>query len=57
MIFADEIYDRLIYDGQKHTAVASLAPDVFVVSFNGLSKSHKVAGYRIGWMVLTGDLS
>ncbi len=57
MIFADEIYDRLIYDGQKHTALASLAPDVFVVSFNGLSKSHKVAGYRIGWMVLTGDLS
>lgn len=57
MIFADEIYDRLIYDGQQHTALASLAPDVFVVSFNGLSKSHKVAGYRIGWMVLTGDLS
>ena len=57
MIFADEIYDRLIYDGQKHTALASLAPDVFVVSFNGLSKSHKVAGYRIGWMVLTGNLS
>ena len=57
MIFADEIYDRLIYDGQKHTSVASLAPDIFCVSFNGLSKSHKVAGYRVGWMVLTGDLS
>lgn len=57
MLFADEIYDRLIYDGQKHTAVASLAPDIFCVSFNGLSKSHKVAGYRVGWMVLTGDLS
>lgn len=55
IIFADEIYDRLVMDGQKHTAVASLAPDLLVVSFNGLSKSHLIAGYRCGWMCLCGD--
>ena len=52
--FADEIYDRLVMDGQKHTAIASLAPDVFCVSMNGLSKSHRICGFRVGWMVLSG---
>ncbi|MCR4716630.1 MAG: aminotransferase class I/II-fold pyridoxal phosphate-dependent enzyme, partial [Lachnospiraceae bacterium] len=55
IIFADEIYDRLVMDGLKHTAIASLCPDLFTVSFNGLSKSHRVAGFRIGWMCLTGN--
>lgn len=57
IIFADEIYDRLIFDGEKHIAIASLAPDLLTVCFNGLSKSHKVAGYRVGWMCLAGDKS
>ena len=55
IIFADEIYDRLVMDGLTHTALASLAPDVPCVSFNGLSKSHRVAGFRVGWMVISGD--
>lgn len=55
LIFADEIYDRLVMDGLEHTSIASLAPDLFVVTFNGLSKSHRVAGFRCGWMVLSGD--
>lgn len=56
IIFADEIYDRLVMDGKTHTAVASIAgDDVFCVSMNGLSKSHRVAGFRVGWMVLSGD--
>ena len=57
MIFADEIYDRLVLDGKKHISIASLAPDLFVVTFNGLSKSHRIAGFRSGWMILSGDLS
>lgn len=57
ILFADEIYDRLVLDGEKHTALASLAPDLLTVSFNGLSKSHKVAGYRSGWMCLAGEKS
>ncbi len=57
ILFADEIYDRLVLDGEKHIALASLAPDLLTVSFNGLSKSHKVAGYRSGWMCLAGDKS
>ncbi|MBQ9061980.1 MAG: aminotransferase class I/II-fold pyridoxal phosphate-dependent enzyme [Eubacterium sp.] len=57
MIFSDEIYDRLIFDDLKHTSIASLAPDVFCVTFSGLSKSHMVAGFRVGWMVLSGDKS
>ncbi len=57
IIFADEIYDRLVFDGEKHVAIASLAPDLLTVCFNGLSKSHKVAGYRVGWMCLAGDKS
>ncbi|HHJ7886551.1 TPA: pyridoxal phosphate-dependent aminotransferase, partial [Streptococcus pyogenes] len=54
IIFADEIYDRLVMDGKEHIAIASLAPDVFCVSMNGLSKSHRIAGFRVGWMVLSG---
>ncbi len=57
ILFADEIYDRLVMDGQKHTALASLAPDLMTVSLNGLSKSHLIAGYRCGWMALCGDKS
>lgn len=54
IIFADEIYDRLVMDGGEHVAIASLAPDLFCVSMNGLSKSHRIAGFRVGWMVLSG---
>ena len=57
IIFADEIYDRLVMDGKKHISIASLAPDVFCVTFSGLSKSHMIAGFRIGWMSLSGDKS
>lgn len=55
IIFADEIYDRLVMDGLTHTSIASLAPDLFVVTLNGLSKSHMIAGYRCGWMCLSGN--
>lgn len=57
ILFADEIYDRLCMDGEEHVALASLAPDLMTVSFNGLSKSHLIAGYRCGWMCLAGDKS
>ncbi|NLA86018.1 MAG: pyridoxal phosphate-dependent aminotransferase [Clostridiales bacterium] len=57
IIFADEIYDRLVMDGHRHTSVASLAPDLFVVTMNGLSKSHVICGFRCGWMSLSGDKS
>ncbi|MBE6828531.1 MAG: pyridoxal phosphate-dependent aminotransferase [Ruminococcaceae bacterium] len=57
IIFADEIYDRLVMDGLKHVSIASLAPDIPCVTFNGLSKSHRVAGFRSGWMVISGDKS
>ena len=55
IIFSDEIYDRLVMDGEEHISIASLAPDLFCVTFSGLSKSHMIAGYRIGWMVLSGN--
>ena len=55
IIFCDEIYDRLVMDGEEHTSIASLAPDLFCVTFSGLSKSHMIAGYRVGWMVLSGN--
>ena len=55
MIFSDEIYDRLCMDGVEHVSIASLAPDLPCVTFSGLSKSHMIAGYRIGWMVLSGN--
>ena len=57
MIFSDEIYDRLVMDGLQHVSIASIAPDLFCVTFSGLSKSHMIAGYRIGWMVLSGNKS
>lgn len=55
ILFSDEIYDRLVMDGLKHISIASLAPDVPCVTFNGLSKSHRVAGFRCGWMCISGD--
>lgn len=57
IIYSDEIYDRLVMDGLEHIPIAALAPDLFVVTLNGLSKSHRVAGFRVGWMVLSGDKS
>jgi alanine-synthesizing transaminase len=55
VVFADEIYDRLVFDGAEHHSCAAVAPDVFTVTFNGLSKSHMLAGFRCGWMVVSGD--
>ncbi|CAH2803819.1 MAG: Alanine transaminase (EC [uncultured Caballeronia sp.] len=58
IIFADEVYDKIVYDGRKHTAVAALSEDVLTVTFNSLSKSYRACGYRAGWMfisVLTGE--
>ena len=57
IIFSDEIYDRLVMDGEEHISIASLAPDLFCVTLNGLSKSHRIAGFRVGWMCLSGDKS
>lgn len=54
LIFSDEIYDRLVMDGLTHVSTASLAPDLPVVTMNGLSKSHCLCGYRVGWMVISG---
>jgi alanine-synthesizing transaminase len=51
---ADEIYDRVIYDGLSHTSIASLADDVFFISMNGLSKNYRACGYRAGWMIMSG---
>ncbi|MDA0869520.1 MAG: pyridoxal phosphate-dependent aminotransferase [Proteobacteria bacterium] len=55
IVFADEIYDKTLYDGAQHTSVASLAEDVLFVTFNGLSKNYRSCGYRAGWMVVSGD--
>ena len=55
IIFSDEIYDGLVMDEEEHVSIASLAPDLFCVTFSGLSKSHMIAGYRIGWMILSGN--
>jgi alanine-synthesizing transaminase len=55
VIFADEIYDKTLFDGHTHTSVAALAGDVVVLSFNGLSKNYRACGYRSGWMVVSGD--
>lgn len=57
IIFSDEIYDRLLMDGHEHIHIAALAPDRPVVTFSGLSKSHRVAGFRVGWMAISGDKS
>lgn len=55
VIFSDEIYDRLLLDGDEHISIATLAPDLLCVTMNGLSKSHMLCGFRVGWMVLSGD--
>ena len=55
IIFADEIYDKVLYDGHTHTSMASLADDVLFITFNGLSKNYRSCGYRAGWMVVSGE--
>jgi alanine-synthesizing transaminase len=55
IVFADEIYDKTLYDGHTHTSIASLADDLLFVTFNGLSKNYRSCGYRAGWMVVSGD--
>jgi alanine-synthesizing transaminase len=55
VIFADEVYDKVLYDDAKHTAIASLSEDVLTLTFNSLSKSYRSCGYRAGWMVVSGD--
>lgn len=55
VIFADEVYDKVLYDGARHTAIASLADDVLMLTFNSLSKSYRSCGYRAGWMIVSGD--
>jgi len=55
VIFADEVYDKVLYDGIRHTAIASLSTDVLTLTFNSLSKSYRSCGYRAGWMVVSGD--
>jgi alanine-synthesizing transaminase len=55
IVFADEIYDKTLYDDAQHTSIASLADDVLFVTFNGLSKNYRACGYRAGWMVVSGD--
>ncbi|MCL4724586.1 MAG: pyridoxal phosphate-dependent aminotransferase [Rhodocyclaceae bacterium] len=55
IVFADEIYDKVLYDGATHTSVAALADDVLFVTFNGLSKNYRACGYRAGWMVVSGE--
>jgi alanine-synthesizing transaminase len=54
ILFADEIYSKIVYDDAVHTPIASLCDDIFIVSFNGLSKSYRLAGFRSGWMILSG---
>ena len=54
IVFADEIYDKVLYDGVSHTSIASLADDVLFVTFNGLSKNYRACGYRAGWMIVSG---
>ncbi len=55
VIFADEVYDKMLYDGARHTAMGSLSDDVLTLTFNSLSKSYRSCGYRAGWLVLSGD--
>ena len=55
VIFADEVYDKVLYDGVKHTPIASLSQDVLTLTFNSLSKSYRSCGYRAGWLVVSGD--
>ncbi|MGB7481017.1 MAG: pyridoxal phosphate-dependent aminotransferase [Burkholderiaceae bacterium] len=55
IVFADEIYDKILYDGARHTSIASLADDVLFITLNGLSKNYRSCGYRAGWMVVSGE--
>jgi len=55
IVFADEIYDKVLYDGARHTSIASLADDVLFITFNGLSKNYRACGYRAGWMIVSGE--
>jgi alanine-synthesizing transaminase len=57
ILFGDEIYEKIVYDGARHTSLASIAKDVFCVTFNGLSKAYRAPGFRAGWMVLSGRTS
>jgi alanine-synthesizing transaminase len=57
VVLADEIYDKILYDDAEHVSIAALAPDVFTLTFNGLSKAYRVAGFRAGWMLVTGPKS
>ena len=57
IIFADEIYDKTLFDGEKHTSIGALSTDVVTVTFNGLSKNYRACGYRAGWMVVSGNKS
>lgn len=57
IVFADEIYDKTLFDGNTHTSIASLADDVLFITFNGLSKNYRSCGYRAGWMIVSGDRS
>ena len=54
VVFADEIYDKILYDGEEHVSIASMADDLLFVTFNGLSKSYRAAGFRAGWMIVSG---
>ncbi|GAA3211781.1 pyridoxal phosphate-dependent aminotransferase [Dactylosporangium siamense] len=54
LVFSDEIYDKILYDDTKHVSTAAVAPDLFTLTFNGLSKAYRVAGFRTGWLVLSG---
>lgn len=55
IVFADEIYDKIVYDGLHHTSLAALADDVMIITMNGLSKNYRACGYRAGWMVISGE--
>jgi len=55
IVFADEIYDKMLYDGATHTSIASLADDILFITMNGLSKNYRACGYRAGWMVVSGE--
>ncbi len=55
IVFADEIYDKMLYDGESHTSIASLADDVMFITMNGLSKNYRACGYRAGWMIVSGE--
>ncbi|GGY02139.1 pyridoxal phosphate-dependent aminotransferase [Paludibacterium paludis] len=55
IIYADEIYDKVLYDGVSHTSIASLAPDVLCITLNGLSKNYRAAGFRVGWLIVSGE--